>query len=200
MLQVPDEYLALTEGLSTLADGLLREHADELAEMAQRDYDRVLFLGSGTRLGAARESSLKMLEMTAGHVLATCQTYLGLRHGPMSAVNARTLVVCLLSSDTLVRSYECDLIRELNDKQLGMAKIIFGEEVPGDLAREGDLVIDCHGISTLGDDNMPVVDAILGQLLAFFRCLKEGLYPDSPSKDGVIHRVVQEFTLHHVDR
>jgi tagatose-6-phosphate ketose/aldose isomerase len=48
----------------------------------------------------------------------------------------------------------------------------------------------------LGDDNMPVLDVIVGQLLAFFRCLKEGLQPDSPSSDGVINRVVQEFTVH----
>jgi tagatose-6-phosphate ketose/aldose isomerase len=33
-------------------------------------------------------------------------------------------------------------------------------------------------------------------LLAFFRCLKEGLRPDSPSETGVIQRVVESFTLH----
>jgi tagatose-6-phosphate ketose/aldose isomerase len=38
---------------------------------------------------------------------------------------------------------------------------------------------------------------VVGQLLAFFRCLDEGLRPDSPSANGVIHRVVQPFTLHH---
>jgi len=48
----------------------------------------------------------------------------------------------------------------------------------------------------LGDENAPVLDVILGQLLAFFRCLKEGLKPDSPSAGGVISRVVQEFRLH----
>jgi tagatose-6-phosphate ketose/aldose isomerase len=39
------------------------------------------------------------------------------------------------------------------------------------------------------------VDVVACQLLAFFRCLNEGLRPDSPS-DGVINRVVQSFTLH----
>jgi tagatose-6-phosphate ketose/aldose isomerase len=114
----------------------------------------------------------------------------------MSAVHPDTLIVCFLSSDPFVRAYECDLIRELNQKQLGMAKLIFGEEIPPDLARRGDVVIDCAGLAKLGDDNMPVLDVILGQLLALFRCLKEGLHPDSPSSDGVISRVVQDFTLH----
>jgi tagatose-6-phosphate ketose/aldose isomerase len=44
------------------------------------------------------------------------------------------------------------------------------------------------------------VDVVAGQLLAFFRCLNEGLRPDSPSEDGVINRVVQSFTLHYPAR
>jgi tagatose-6-phosphate ketose/aldose isomerase len=137
-----------------------------------------------------------MLEMTAGRVWANYETYLGLRHGPMSAVHADTLIVCCLSSDPLVRAYECDLIRELNDKRLGMAKLIFGENVPADLVRGEDVVIDCECLSTVGDDNIPVLYVLVGQVLALFRCLGDGLKPDSPSRDGVISRVVQGFTLH----
>lgn len=194
--RTPNQFLSLVEGLSVAAKSLLFTYLDTLADLAIRDFKRVVFLGSGPRLGAARESALKMLEMTAGRVWATCESYLGLRHGPMSAVHPDTLIVCFLSSDPFVRAYECDLIRELNQKQLGMAKLIFGEEIPPDLARRGDVVIDCAGLAKLGDDNMPVLDVILGQLLALFRCLKEGLHPDSPSSDGVISRVVQDFTLH----
>jgi tagatose-6-phosphate ketose/aldose isomerase len=196
MLRTPDRYLALTEGLSRQAEKLLHTHLDTLAGLARRDFNRVVFLASGARFGAARESALKMLEMTAGRVWATCETYLGLRHGPMSGVHPDTLIVCFLSSDPLVRAYECDLIRELNDKQLGMAKLIFGEDIPSDLARSGDAVIDCDGLAELGDENIPVLDVLLGQLLAFFRCMKDGLHPDSPSNDGVISRVVHEFRLH----
>jgi tagatose-6-phosphate ketose/aldose isomerase len=196
MLEIPEDYVALTEGLSRQAETLLHTHFDTVAALASRDFDRVVFLASGLRLGAARESALKMVEMTAGKVWATCETFLGLRHGPMSAVHPNTLVVCFLSSAPLVRAYECDLIRELNDKQLGMARLIFGENIPADLARSQDVVIDLDGLSILGDEHMPVLDVIVGQLLAFFRCRKEGLHPDSPSRDGVINRVVQEFKLH----
>jgi tagatose-6-phosphate ketose/aldose isomerase len=196
MLQTPDRYLTLIERLSLKAEELLYKHFDTLAGLARRDFNRVIFLATGPRLGAARESALKMLEMTSGRVSATCETYLGLRHGPMSAVHADTLIVCFLSSEPLVRAYECDLIRELNLKQLGMAKLFFGEQIPPDLARSEDVTINCDGLARLGDENMPVLDVILGQLLAFFRCLKEGLQPDSPSSDGVISRVVHEFKLH----
>jgi tagatose-6-phosphate ketose/aldose isomerase len=64
------------------------------------------------------------------------------------------------------------------------------------LAQSEDVVIDCDGLAKVGDDNMPVLDVILGQLLALFRCIKEGLQPDSPSTSGVISRVVQGFRLH----
>lgn len=200
MLRTPDQYIALVEGLSQIADALLCKNFDTLAELARRDFDRVLFLASGPRLGSARESALKMTEMTAGKVWSTSETYLGLRHGPMSAVHPHTLIVCCLSSHPLVRAYECDLIRELNDKQLGMAKLVFGEDIPSDLARTGDVLVDCNGLAKLGDDNMPVLDVILGQVLAFFRCLKEGLQPDSPSSEGVINRVVQEFKIHRAEK
>lgn len=196
MLQTPAEYLALTECLSRKAEELLQVHFDTLADAGRREFNRVVFLASGPRLGAARESALKMLEMTAGRVYANCETYLGLRHGPMSAVHSDTLVVCLLSSDPLVRAYECDLIRELNDKRLGMAKIVFGENIPQDLKRSGDVFIESAGLAEIGDENMPALDMLLGQLLAFFRCLNDGLEPDSPSSNGVIHRVVQSFRLH----
>ncbi len=195
-LRAPDQYIALVQGLAQKADELLTTHLDTLAAVARQDFHRAVFLASGPRLGAARESALKMVEMTAGKVSAMSETCLGLRHGLMSAVHSDTLIVCFLSSQPLVRAYECDLIRELNEKQLGMAKVIFGEGIPPDLANDGDVTIDCSGLAALGDDNMPVLDVILGQLLGLFRSMKEGLQPDSPSSDGVINRVVQEFRLH----
>ncbi len=198
MLKTPDQYVGLVRGLSQKAEELLSTQIDTLAGLARREFHRAVFLASGPRLGAARESALKMVEMTAGKVVASSETFLGLRHGLMSAVHSNTLIVCCLSSSPLVRAYECDLIRELNDKQLGMAKLIFGEDIPSDLARDEDVVIDCGGLARLGDENMPVLDVILGQLLGFFRSMKEGLQPDSPSRDGVISRVVEQFELHHM--
>jgi hypothetical protein len=54
-------------------------------------------------------------------------------------------------------------------------------------------------LAKLGDENSPVLDVILGQLLAFFRSLKEGLQPDSPSIDDVINRVVEGFNPHRAE-
>ena len=196
LLPTPAEYRRLVQELSAAAQDILDTNVDAIADLAQRDFRRIVFLASGSRIGAARESALKMVEMTAGRVVAMHETYLGLRHGPMSAVDPNTVTVCFLSSDPLIRAYECDLVRELNQKELGCAKLIFGEDIPTDLADSGDVVIDCEGLAKIGDENMPVLDVLIGQLLGFFRCMKEGLHPDAPSSSGVINRVVQEFVLH----
>jgi tagatose-6-phosphate ketose/aldose isomerase len=127
------------------------------------------------------------------------ETYLGLRHGPMSLVHSDTFVVCFLSSDPQIRAYESDLIRELNRKKLGSGRLIFGERIPQDLVGAADVAVECGGAASLGDEDWPVLDVIVGQVLAFFRCRKEGLQPDSPSSDGVIQRVVQNFALHRTE-
>jgi tagatose-6-phosphate ketose/aldose isomerase len=199
LLHSPDRYRALGRELSGRAERLLGTSFPVLSRIAERDFGRVLFLGSGSRLGAARESALKMLEMTAGRVIGISETYLGLRHGPMSMVHADTLIVCFLSSDPQIRAYESDLIRELNRKQLGTGKLIFGERIPQDLAGAADVVVECGGSAMLADEDWPVLDVIVGQVLAFFRCRKEGFEPDSPSNDGVINRVVQDFALHRME-
>jgi D-galactosamine 6-phosphate deaminase/isomerase len=196
LIEEPARYLSICNGLSRTAAALLQEHFGTLAQVGRAPYRRVLFLGSGPRFAGARETALKMLEMTAGRVTTSCETYLGLRHGPMSAVNEDTLIVCFLSTQPKVRAYESDVLRELAHKQLGLFRLIVGKDVPQELVGAKDVVIPYLGADELADDNIPVLDAVVGQLLAFFRCLKEGLQPDSPSQAGVIHRVVQSFTLH----
>ena len=75
-------------------------------------------------------------------------------------------------------------------------KVIVGEEIPTDLLRPQDGAIECRGLASLAEEDSCLVHVLAGQLLAFFRCLKEGLRPDAPSENGVISRVVESFPLH----
>jgi len=195
-LDSPQRYEALARALSGTAAAVIETYFGTFAHVAARDFLRVVFLASGSRFGAARESALKMLEMTAGRVPTVCESYLGLRHGPMSYVHADTLVVCFLSSGQPLRAYECDLLTELDQKGLGLAKLVVGENIPRNILRDQDIAIECPGLAAIGDENAPIIDVLVGQLLGFFRSIHEGLRPDSPSEDGVINRVVQGFTLH----
>src|SRR5216684_3423155 len=196
MLEQPDKYRTLCERLSEIAKELLQSRFDLLAKIAAADFRRAVFLGSGSRFAASREAALKMLELTAGRIATVSETYLGFRHGPMSCVHDDTMIVCHLSCDPVIRAYELDLLRELDRKRLGLFKVIVGENIPDCAVREGDEVIECRGLSEVGEDDDLAVHVVVAQLLAFFRSLGEGLLPDSPSEDGIISRVVEKFPLH----
>jgi tagatose-6-phosphate ketose/aldose isomerase len=196
MLKRVEQYRSLCAGLSTIIRELIGSKLDTLAKIAAMGFRRAVFLGSGSRFAASREAALKMLESTAGRVSSLSETFLGFRHGPMSYVQEDTLVVAQLSTDPRMHAYELDLLRELDRKKLGLLKIIVGENIPPSVIREGDEPIECRGLGEVGDEESATVYVVVGQLLAFFRCLEQGLQPDSPSQDGIINRVVGKFPLH----
>jgi len=192
----PGEYRRLCETLAGIVDRLLATSVGVIAEMARRKFSRVIFLSDSARIGAGRECVLKMLEMTAGRISPMHETFLGLRHGPMSFISPDTLVVAFLSSEPRRRAYEADLLREIDRKQLGLAKLVVGEKVPKEVLRDVDAIVECQGLSQAEDADACIVDVVAGQLLAFFRCMHEGLLPDSPSENGIISRVVGSFAIH----
>lgn len=187
-----------TGGVQRLAgcvQHVFERQSDALAAVAHGDFDQVVYLGSGGALGAAREAALKMLEMTAGRVRTMAETFLGLRHGPMSSLDEHTLVVAFLSPDPAVRAYEYDLLRELGRKRLGLARVLVGEGIADDVIGAQDVAVDLAGLQA-SDDALPLLaDVAVGQVLAFFRCLALGGKPDAPAQ-GVLTRVVESFALH----
>jgi tagatose-6-phosphate ketose/aldose isomerase len=165
--------------------------------VARSGFDSVAILGSGCRLGSAREAALKMLEMNSGEVWTLAESYLGFRHGPMSALRPGTLLVAFVSSDPLVRAYELDLLRDLDRKGLAARRVVFGAGLPDGLSSSpGTLLVDGGAAFPCRDEDLTVLDALVGQLLAFFRCLDAGHRPDSPSEASVITRVVSGFEIH----
>jgi tagatose-6-phosphate ketose/aldose isomerase len=174
---------------------MLHGDVERLSVLAGGAFDSAVFLGSGAALGAAREAALKMLEMSGGRVRTFAESWLGLRHGPMSAVRASTLVVGFLSSDATVRDYELDLLRELRRKGLGAQRVLVGADIPADVLGANDVAIDLPALATLGDADAPLLHVLVGQCLALFRCLHLGLKPDFPA-EGVLTRVVEDFAIH----
>jgi tagatose-6-phosphate ketose/aldose isomerase len=197
VLDALDAYEARTRAVSQAAAGVLARRSDALASVARSGFGSALYLGSGGRLGAAREAALKMLEMNAGKVPTMADSFLGLRHGPMSAVHGDTLVVAFLSSEPVARAYEMDLLRELRRKSIGGRRVVVGAGVPSEVETgPDDVVVDVGTDPVLGDEDLSLIDVLVSQLLAFFRCLDSGLRPDSPSDDAIITRVVSSFEIH----
>jgi fructoselysine-6-P-deglycase FrlB-like protein len=196
-VRATSEYTASARNVARAAAWVLECAADKLAAVARRSFASAVYLASGCRVGAAHEAALKMLEMNEGRVPTLPESYLGLRHGPMSAVREGTMVVAFLSSDPVVRAYELDLMRELDRKKLGARRVVVGTSVSPELAPgPEDVIVDVARAGALADEEMVLVDVVVGQLLAFFRCLEEGIHPDSPSTSGVISRVVSGFEIH----
>ena len=125
----PDEIEAALPALCEGWDQRFDQHEAKAKAIAQNPPARAVVLGSLPLYGAAREACLKMLESTAGRVAAISETYLGLRHGPMSYVQPDSIVLCFLSSDPARRRYEVDLAKELRSKKLGRL-IAVGEGDP----------------------------------------------------------------------
>ena len=183
---------AVVHELSARTAALLPEIDDACQRAAARIRDRIVVLSSSPLLGWQREAGLKTLEMTAGRFPLVSETYLGLRHGPMSFVTPGTLVLCLLSSDPVRRSYEADLIRELRAKKIGY---LVGIADPEESLVLFDQLIPAVAPET--DDALRTPFEILGpQLLGYHLSLRIGLNPDNPSPDGVINRVVSGVRIY----
>jgi tagatose-6-phosphate ketose/aldose isomerase len=192
VLAQPDAAAATVDPFSMRTIDLLPGIDGACRRAATRTHDRVVVLSSSPLLGWAREAGLKMLEMTAGHFPVVTETYLGLRHGPMSFVKADTLVLCLLSSDPVRRLYEIDLIHELRAKKIGY---LVGIADPSETKGLFDEVIPAVAPQTC--DALRTPYEIVGpQLLGYHLSLSIGLNPDNPSPDGVINRVVQGVRIH----
>src|SRR5690242_8828711 len=97
---------------------------DTARHIAAARPSRVTVLAPPSMMGAAREASLKILEMSDGAVVAMPETMLGVRHGPLTFLRDDGLVLCFESTDARHRRYEEDLLRELRAKRLGAIAVI----------------------------------------------------------------------------
>jgi tagatose-6-phosphate ketose/aldose isomerase len=183
----------LAERLAAAAEQVLAEAA-LLADLAARGYDRVVYLGSGPLGGLARESALKLLELTAGEVVSYYDTALGFRHGPKAVLRERTLVVVYLSNDVYTRRYDEDIAEELR-AAIGSENVLVVAAEHGDSAADAE-VWRIRGLDDVSDAALAMPLAIVAQLLALQFSLERGRTPDNPFPDGEVNRVVQGVTIY----
>ena len=170
--------------------------ADCAAALAKGPYSKACFVGSGPLRAVAKESALKSLELTAGRVLTMSESALGLRHGPMAALDQNTLFVCFLSSSKRVQEYERNLLEEIGSKRLVATRVaVAGSGTPG-MSSLAEHNLAPAVPSPVADDYRAPVDVIFGQVLGLFFSLRSNLRPDCPSPNGAISRVVQNVSIH----
>lgn len=157
-------------------------------------WKRIVYLGSGGLQGAARESTLKVLELTAGKLAAFYDSPTGFRHGPKSLVDNETLVVVFISSHPYTRQYDLDLLAELRRDQQALRVVA--------IAAESNPVIDA-GPHILLPPSRAFIDTelafcflIYAQVFALTQSISVGNTPDTPSASGTVNRVVQGVVIH----
>jgi tagatose-6-phosphate ketose/aldose isomerase len=188
-------YGRVVEELAARGEGFLGAAADAAAGLVAGRFTKFCFLGTGALRAVAVESALKVVELTAGRVYTWSESYLGVRHGPLSAVDAETLVVGFLSNDERRRAYELDLLGEVKGKRLaGRIVAVWPGCEPQSVEFDASLSL---GLSQRFDDlYRPPLDVVFGQLLGLFSSLGQGLKPDTPSPEGAISRVVAGVQIH----
>ncbi|MBZ5719887.1 MAG: SIS domain-containing protein [Acidobacteriia bacterium] len=192
----PGEYEKVFRQLVGAGKNFLNTAADCAAELANGGYSKACFVGSGALRGVANESALKLLEMTAGKTLTMSESTLGLRHGPMAALDDETLFVCFLSGDGRTQKYEADLLEEIGRKHLVRTRVVVGCEATPRLAAFSEHLLTPANALTVADEYRAPVDVMFGQALGLFFSLRWGLKPDCPSPNGAITRVVQNVSIY----
>lgn len=178
--------------IATAASTSLAKLDEAARGIAARKFSRISILASRPLIGAASEASLKILEMTAGQIPVLTETFLGLRHGPMSFLRQDTLVLCFLSSSPEIRRYEQDLLEELHAKELGYVVALTSSQLNAVTADQQIQALAPH----LPDNLRTPFEIVFAQLLGLHLSLRAGLNPDNPSPGGVINRVVQGVRIY----
>lgn len=157
-------------------------------------WKRIVYLGSGGLQGAARESALKVLELTAGKLAAFYDSPTGFRHGPKSLVDNETLIVVYISSHPYTRQYDLDLLAELRRDDQAMRVVA--------IAAESDSLIEAGPHILLPparhfiDTELAFCYLMYAQVFALTQSITVGNTPDTPSRSGTVNRVVQGVVIH----
>lgn len=174
---------------------ILENYSTQLKNASSLNFNRAVFLGSGLFSGIARESHLKLQELSDGKVVCKHDTFLGFRHGPKAVVDENTLVTYLFSNNTYSQKYEIDLVESVNNGRGGNYRIgVMEHDIP---AINVDLkIILSDDKDSIDEEFLSIILILPAQILAFFKSIELGLKPDNPSEQGVITRVVTGVNLY----
>ncbi len=184
----------LVERLASSAEKVLAEREGDARSLTARGFERIVYLGSGSLKGLARESALKILELTAGRVMASAESSLGFRHGPKAVLDERTVAVVFLSNDPYTRRYDLDIVTELRAGMPADSVLTVGASTDGLPGGPADWLLP--GLDGVDDAALALTAVVCAQLIGLEASLALGLTPDNPFPSGEVNRVVQGVTVH----
>ena len=192
-----EENISKVEELSRLGNNILDKAYKEVTKLVELDYERFVFLGSGSLKGIARESGLKVLELTRGKTISHYESLLGFRHGPKSIVNDNTLIFMYMSEDEYTRKYDMDMVKEIYGNPGNHKVITISKKYDEELEKYSDFHLSLSKEENdLNEAYISIVFIIYAQMFALLQSLKQKIEPDNPSPDGVVNRVVKGVTIY----
>lgn len=193
-----ENFSSDVDKLSNSVNDFIENNIEKVTSLANEDFERIVYLGSSTSKGIARESALKVLELTAGKVNASYDTPLGFRHGPKSVVDDKTVSVIYISNDEYTRKYDLDLAKEMLAHKKNDKVVIVGDNIEEDILNKADYVFNVENINYNVENKvlLPLQQIIFGQMLSFLKSVNLGITPDNPCPTGEVNRVVQGVILH----
>ena len=193
-----EKFSSDVDKLSNSVNDFIENNIEKVTSLANEDFERIVYLGSSTSKGIARESALKVLELTAGKVNASYDTPLGFRHGPKSVVDDETVSVIYISNEEYTRQYDLDLAKEMLAHKKNDKVVIVGDNIEEDILNKADYVFNVENINYTVENEvlLPLQQIIFGQMLSFLKSVNLGITPDNPCPTGEVNRVVQGVILH----
>lgn len=197
-IETIDTFVSDTEKLAISVEKFIDSNIDKIQKLVNEDFERIIYLGSSTSKGIARESALKVLELTAGKVNASYDTPLGFRHGPKSVINNESVTIIYISNDKYTRLYDVDLAKEMLAHRKEDKVILVGCNIEDELRDKANYVFELEKINyDIADEALlPLQQIIFGQILSFLKSESLGITPDNPCPTGEVNRVVQGVVLH----
>ncbi|WP_182199767.1 SIS domain-containing protein [Paraliobacillus salinarum] len=188
-----EEEKHLVNMISDMGESVI-EREEEIQRVIDLQFDRIIYLGSGSLEGLSREAQLKVLELTAGKTATNSDSSLGFRHGPKSFVNENTLAFVFVSNNNYTRKYDIDMLNEL--KQDGTARHICAISVEGEENYSGDAFTFDQKAEDVPDAYLALPYVMFAQTVSLLSSVKVGNTPDTPSPTGTVNRVVKGVTIY----
>lgn len=190
------EKAEYVKAAATLGEEVVSREED-IQKWVDLDYDRVVYLGSGSLSGLAREAQLKLLELTAGQVATVFDSSMGFRHGPKSFINEKTIVFDFVANDTYTSQYDYDILTEVATDDIAQATVGI-EQQSQDSGKEfeGSRFTFSSDAILLPAGYLALPYIMVAQTFALLTSVKVDNTPDTPSATGTVNRVVKGVTIH----
>ncbi|MGX6978549.1 SIS domain-containing protein [Vagococcus elongatus] len=168
------------------------ELEEKIQHLVDHEFDRVVYLGSGSLSALTREAQLKLLELTAGKVTTAFDSSMGFRHGPKSFVNEKTIVFTFISNDPYTQQYDRDILDEIKGNGIAVNTVAIAQNKASFDGESLELISD----KLLPDGYAALPFVMIAQIFALLTAIKVGNKPDTPSPTGTVNRVVKGVTIH----